>query len=350
MIDKDNLELKKKIIEAADNVRKKYKFIKAGQIEEDSNIKNILKPISDPLEEINKIISTTNTLPSKPSKITRKSFFKKKQKKKKARKSIVGKISSHQHPSNSSSTQIDNESETDQTLVYESAQSDSDIQSAEEEEEEEEQEEEKITKRKPFRYSENLEKSFQKYSDLPKKYILEIFHNKDVYDDVFGPRFNVENETWEIGNVALRITKDGDFFVGKNKYTGTPGLYELMFKKRPENYSRLELNNYRKIVLQTNLPYRDFNNTNQLRGSRSWKYKNIMKPIVATREGKIVGSGNNNNNIYNTNKIDYVYWDDPNELVSRLALLHASTNAGNNSHLNEINAIEEELREAKIIF
>lgn len=348
MIDKDNLELKKKIIEAADNVRKKYKFIKAGQIEEDSNIKNILKPISDPLEEINKIISTTNTLPSKPSKITRKSFFKKK-KKKKARKSMVGKISSHQHPSNSSSTQIDNESEIDQTLVYESAQSDSDIQSAEEEEEE--QEEEKITKRKPFRYSENLEKSFQKYSDLPKKYILEIFHNKDVYDDVFGPRFNVENETWEIGNVALRITKDGDFFVGKNKYTGTPGLYELMFKKRPENYSRLELNNYRKIVLQTNLPYRDFNNTNQLRGSRSWKYKNIMKPIVATREGKIVGSGNNNNNnIYNTNKIDYVYWDDPNELVSRLALLHASTNAGNNSHLNEINAIEEELREAKIIY
>lgn len=48
--------------------------------------------------------------------------------------------------------------------------------------------------------------------------------------------------------------------------------------------------------------------------------------------------------------LDYKYWDDPNELVDRLRLLVAERSAGNNNHDNEIMAIIEELREAKIIF
>ena len=37
----------------------------------------------------------------------------------------------------------------------------------------------------------------------------------------------------------------------------------------------------------------------------------------------------------NNNKIDYVHWDDPNELMDRLRLLEAS-HAGRNAHDNEI--------------
>jgi len=43
-------------------------------------------------------------------------------------------------------------------------------------------------------------------------------------------------------------------------------------------------------------------------------------------------------------KMDYVYWDDPTELVDRLQLLAASYQAGNKSHTNEIMSILEELR------
>ena len=49
------------------------------------------------------------------------------------------------------------------------------------------------------------------------------------------------------------------------------------------------------------------------------------------------------------NKIDYVHWDDPNELVDRLRLLAASHQAGHNAHENEILSIIEELREAGLI-
>ncbi len=52
----------------------------------------------------------------------------------------------------------------------------------------------------------------------------------------------------------------------------------------------------------------------------------------------------------NSYRMDYVYWDDPNELVDRLRLLMAEQAAGNMSHTNEIHAIIEELREAGYIY
>ena len=48
----------------------------------------------------------------------------------------------------------------------------------------------------------------------------------------------------------------------------------------------------------------------------------------------------------NDNKIDYVHWDDPNELVDHLQLLEASLQIGYNSHDNQILSIIKELREA----
>ena len=38
----------------------------------------------------------------------------------------------------------------------------------------------------------------------------------------------------------------------------------------------------------------------------------------------------------NDNKIDYIHWDYPNEIVDRLRLLEVSRQAGHNGHDNEI--------------
>ena len=50
------------------------------------------------------------------------------------------------------------------------------------------------------------------------------------------------------------------------------------------------------------------------------------------------------------NQLDYVYCDDPNELVDRLRLLLASQATGNPSRTNLIISIIEELRGAEIIY
>ncbi|XP_066585314.1 uncharacterized protein [Prorops nasuta] len=53
--------------------------------------------------------------------------------------------------------------------------------------------------------------------------------------------------------------------------------------------------------------------------------------------------------LLNNHVKDYVYWNNPNELVNRLKLLIASKNAGHTNHDNEIISIIEELREDGII-
>jgi len=47
--------------------------------------------------------------------------------------------------------------------------------------------------------------------------------------------------------------------------------------------------------------------------------------------------------ILNDNKIDYIHWDDPNELVNRLPLFEALHQASHNAHDNEILFIDEKL-------
>lgn len=50
------------------------------------------------------------------------------------------------------------------------------------------------------------------------------------------------------------------------------------------------------------------------------------------------------------NKCQYRFWNDVNELVERLAILHSSKRAGNTSVINEILNIEEESRECNYIY
>jgi len=53
--------------------------------------------------------------------------------------------------------------------------------------------------------------------------------------------------------------------------------------------------------------------------------------------------------ILNDNAIDYMHWDDPNELVNRRRLLDVSHRSSNNAHNNEMLSIIEELREVGLI-
>jgi len=41
---------------------------------------------------------------------------------------------------------------------------------------------------------------------------------------------------------------------------------------------------------------------------------------------------------------EYIYWDDPNELVERLRLITAAYQAGNTAHCDEMMSILKELR------
>ncbi|XP_011684314.1 PREDICTED: uncharacterized protein LOC105447805 [Wasmannia auropunctata] len=83
-------------------------------------------------------------------------------------------------------------------------------------------------------------------------------------------------------------------------------------------------------------------------GNKGHKYKNIIAPLLPedVKSGKKIGKGIPRTMTVNDSKIEYIHWDDPNELVDHLRLLEASRQAGHNAHNNETLSIIEELREA----
>ena len=130
-------------------------------------------------------------------------------------------------------------------------------------------------------------------------------------------------------------------------------------------YTEQDKQKYKSLLLATNAHRRGHNALLPVLGNKGYKYKNIIAPLLSLnskRGGGITSSSSivlpecsTRRNVtpqamtVTNNKIDYMHWDDPNELVDRLRLLDASQQAGNNAHDNEFFSIIEELREAGLI-
>lgn len=178
---------------------------------------------------------------------------------------------------------------------------------------------------------------------------LSTLEENGKLDTLYGPHKNPDG-SWGFGNTSLILNSD-KIFIGTKSFLTTPGLYQLLFYKNPQHYNKDELDIYERILLDTNALRRNFNSNEQIKGTKAVKYTNIIKKIV--EKNKSISSIKNHEGLslmnLKTEKTNYVFWDNPNELVSRLRLLIASKNAGNNNHNNEIISLIEELKEANII-
>lgn len=159
------------------------------------------------------------------------------------------------------------------------------------------------------------------------------------------------SKIYKIGNSVI-IPSHSQITVDDKAYVSTVGLNELLFLKDPDkrNFTSDDLIAYGEILRDSKAYFRNFDEKDQIRGSNSAKYRSIIKPITLKYKGdkNRSGSGISLMQIPKQN-IDYIYWDDPNEIVDRLRLLVGSQHAGHSSHNNEIMSIIEELKEANII-
>ena len=231
------------------------------------------------------------------------------------------------------------------------------------------------------------------------EYVIDKGGNICDTSPVTGVNFDINTSKIIVGNTELNIDDEGNITAGGKKFIASKGLYELLFKRDPEDYTIEERDTYIDLLETTNAIYRNHNPNEQVQGINSLKYRNIIKPILNARKRKreeearnvqplgeellgirdhldrsglisrersnsssgsynylmnpksYLGSGFGDVKLRVENKpYRYMYWNDPNELIERLCFLHASKRAGNTSHENEIRAIEEELREANIIY
>ena len=140
---------------------------------------------------------------------------------------------------------------------------------------------------------------------------------------------NKENE--KIVTIAYN-----NIFVDGEKFTGTPGLWELIMEDKPKNYTKEDLDNYGNLLVKTNALHQDFNPKNPYpRASRSHKWHNILGTIWVTKGYR--GSG------------VVVIPSDPNALLERLDLLLASQKAGHTGVRNELVSICDELKRQGVL-
>lgn len=202
-------------------------------------------------------------------------------------------------------------------------------------------------------------------SSLKKEDVIDMYGNINV---PFGIRS--QNKQFMMGDTLVHFSVQNNgtnnetkyiVTIEDEKYELTPGLKELLVRNKP-NLALVTENDksiYKGMLDKTNAHKRNFNANAQIKGDKGLKYREIIKPLFSqTHDTKLqLSKGFTKPKIggfiplfknYKKNT-DYVYWDDPNELIERLKLLVASKCAGNTNHNNEIVSIIEELKEAGIV-
>lgn len=185
------------------------------------------------------------------------------------------------------------------------------------------------------------------FNPLPRKYLEEYLD--DVNIDPNGMKYDITTSKWSIGKSPVKI--DGDDIIVENvRYKGTPGLYELLFKTTPIGVKPDDEKNYKHIMERTNLYRLNFDPLGKIKGNKSQKYKTFVHPALYGVKQRVPSLPTGKGLLtVNNRRVEYRYFDNPNELVKRLVLLRSALDAGNNGVRNEIIAIEEELKEMNII-
>ena len=195
------------------------------------------------------------------------------------------------------------------------------------------------------------EKSPETLGETAYNYI----HGKELYDrdTTFG--IHLGND----GNYHMGVEKGKDgvyrgnnkmitiaynnIYVDGEKFTGTPGLWELIMEDKPKKYTKDDLDKYGDLLFKSNAIYQNFipNNTYP-RANRGYKWQNIISLIWAERTA---GKGVERT----AGKGVVVIPSDPNALLERLDLLLASQEAGHTGVRNELISICDELKRQGVL-
>ena len=176
----------------------------------------------------------------------------------------------------------------------------------------------------------------RKYGDIAVSY-LRKFVTKDA-DKTYG-MYDKDGEFY-IGDTKVGVIDD-NIMVGDKEYEGTPGLWELIVMRIPNDnvYTSEDYENYAEILINSNALRKGNSSLSKTpKASKGWKWKYLLKTIWDERK-KFSGDGLQT----------IILPSDPNALLDRLDILMASKAAGNTGVRNELVSICDELKRQKVI-
>ena len=158
-----------------------------------------------------------------------------------------------------------------------------------------------------------------------------------VRDKTFG--INKIDGHHHIGDTHVIIHKN-NIIIDNEKFTGTPGLWDLIMLKDPpeKNYSEKDYKNYARILIKTHVLHQGNNPNNPYpKSSKSYKWNRFLRHIWEYKGAEFEGEG------------VVIMSSDPNALLERLDLLLASQEAGHTGVGNELVSICDELKRQGVL-
>ena len=200
-----------------------------------------------------------------------------------------------------------------------------------EEEQKEEQKEEQTL-------SESLGKTAYNYLYRKEPYNRDITFGIHKGQDGFyylGARKDPNSDYYLLNSKKKLTIAYNNIFVEDEKFRGTDGLWELIMENKPMNYNQEDLNEYKRLLLKTDVLHQEFNpKSNYPRASKSEKWENILAPIWFSREDIMEKEG---------------YQGEGVVVLERLDLLLASQEAGHTGVRNELVSICDELKRQGVL-
>ena len=136
------------------------------------------------------------------------------------------------------------------------------------------------------------------------------------------------------------IIEDNDIIIPKTgeRLEGTTGLWELIMSKNPQNFTEMDYDNYKYLIITSNVLHRGDNSANPYpKASGSFKWVFLLSPIWKSKKKEYEGEG------------VVVIPSDPNALLERFDLLLASQEAGHTGVRNELISICDELKRQGVL-
>ena len=171
---------------------------------------------------------------------------------------------------------------------------------------------------------------------IATNYMRKFASKDNDTDTVYGIYDN--KGKFYIGDTRVGIIGD-NIIVGEKEYQGTPGLWELITMKLPNDqvYDDEDYENYAEILVNTSALKRgNVSGSRTPKSNKGWKWNNLLKPIWSERD-KYEGTG------------VVILPSDANALFDRFELLFASKEAGNTGLRNEIVSIGDELKRQNVL-
>ena len=184
--------------------------------------------------------------------------------------------------------------------------------------------------------------------------LLQAF-TKNSIDTTFG--LYAQQGKFKIGNKEVNI-EDNNIKVDDTTFEGTPGFWELVTSKNPENYTEEDSDKYQRLVILTNTAFQNNDpKNNKAKSSKSPKWRNIIKPIweqiKKQKEEEDYEEEYEEDEEFTLSPTKgtglKILPSDPNALIDRFDLLFSSKKAGHTGVRNEIVSILDELKRQGVL-